>query len=303
MKKMRIPLLVAWGIAILGIIIGSFCDLSISSAIASSTNKYGLLISAIGPMIGFAGVAVMGGGFIALIVKGKYPIGLKILFGVLAACCYGVAVYYPAGEWFGINGFYGAAPEWAGYLIVILPEAAAMVGGYFLFKDFTNKNIWIVFCVIVVLLLIALLGILPNVKDIMRRPRFRFLANSDLTLFKKWWEPCKNFKELMVKYGLNPELSTDRDHFKSFPSGHTAETSILLVMVTLLPLANKKFEDYQVPAFILSCLLVILVAFARILAAAHFLSDVSWGATIVITLLFIANEIISHINALQLKEE
>ena len=303
MKKMRIPLLVAWGIAILGIIIGSFCDLSISSAIASSTNKYGLLISAIGPMIGFAGVAVMGGGFIALIVKGKYPIGLKILFGVLAACCYGVAVYYPAGEWFGINGFYGAAPEWAGYLIVILPEAAAMVGGYFLFKDFTNKNIWIVFCVIVVLLLIALLGILPNVKDIMRRPRFRFLANSDLTLFKKWWEPCKNFKELMVKYGLNPELSTDRDHFKSFPSGHTAETSILLVMVTLLPLANKKFEDYQVPAFILSCLLVILVALARILAAAHFLSDVSWGATIVITLLFIANEIISHINALQLKEE
>ena len=303
MKKMRIPLLVAWSIAVLGIILGSCFDLHISSMIASSTNTYGLAISAIGPTIGFGGVAVMGGGFIALIVKGKYPIVLKILFGILALCCYGVAVYYPAGEWFGVNGFYGVAPEWVGYLIVILPEAAAVVGGYFLFKDYTNKNIWIVFCIIVVLLLIALLGILPNVKDIVRRPRFRFLANSDLTLFHNWWEPCKNFKELMVKYGLNPELSSDRDHFKSFPSGHTAETTILLVMTTLLPLANKKFEDYQVPAFILSGLLVMLVAFARILAAAHFLSDVSWGAAIVITLLFIANEIISHIKPLQPKEE
>ena len=225
------------------------------------------------------------------------------MFGVLAACCYGVAVYYPAREWFGINGFYGAAPEWVGYLIVIIPEAAAVVGGYFLFKDFTNKNIWIVFCAIVVLLLIALVAILPNVKDVMRRPRFRFLDKSDLTLFHRWWEPCKNYKELMVKYGLDPASSTDRDHFKSFPSGHTAEVCILLVMTTLLPLANKKFEDYQVPAFIISCLLVFLVAFARILAAAHFLSDVSWGATIMITLLFIANEIISHIKALQPKEE
>ena len=45
------------------------------------------------------------------------------------------------------------------------------------------------------------------------------------------------------------------------------------------------------------------MAFARILAAAHYLSDVSFGATIVLTLLFIANEVIIHVKALQLKEE
>ena len=303
MKHMRIPLLIAWGVAILGIILGSFFDLNISNAIANPSNGFGLTISAIGPMIGFAGVAVMGGGFIALIVKGKYHIGLKILFGVLAACCYGVAVYYPAGEWFGVNGFYDAAPEWAGYLIVFLPEAAAVVGGYFLFKDFTNKNIWIVFCIIVGLLLIALLAVIPVIKDNMRRPRYRFLETSDLSLFHNWWEPCKDYKDLMVKYGLDPTSSAQRDHFKSFPSGHTAETSILLVMATLLPLANKKFQKYQLPVFIASGCLVLLVAFARILAAAHFLSDVSWGATVVISLLFIANEVIALIKPLQLKKE
>ena len=57
------------------------------------------------------------------------------------------------------------------------------------------------------------------------------------------------------------------------------------------------------PLFLGGCGLVLLVALARILAAAHFLSDVSWGATIMITLLFIANEIVTHIKALQRPEE
>ena len=57
------------------------------------------------------------------------------------------------------------------------------------------------------------------------------------------------------------------------------------------------------PAFYGACGLVVLVALARILAAAHFLSDVSMGATIMLTLLVITNEIVMRIKALQLKEE
>ena len=298
MKQMRLPLIIALGVAVLGIIFGSFFDYNISSAIASPTNGFALTVSAIGPTIGFAGVAVMGGGFVAFAVKGKYPIGLKILFYVLAAACYGVSVFYPASEYFGINGFYGAAPEWVGYLIVILPEAAAMVGGYFLFKDVQNKNMWIVFCIIVGLLLIALLAVIPTIKDSMHRPRYRLISQEEVELgFHNWWEPCKDYKELIKAY------NTDKDNFKSFPSGHTAEASILLVVSTLFPLADKKFEKYQLPVFLGSCALVLLVAFARILAAAHFLSDVSWGAFIVLILLFIANEVVTHIKALHVQEE
>ena len=294
---MRIPLLVAWGVAIIGIIFGSFFDFNISSVIASANNGFGLTVSAIGPTIGFAGVAVMGGGFIALIVKGKYHIALKILFGVLAAACLGVAIYYPAGEYFGVNGFYHAAPGWVGYLIVILPEAGAMVGGYFLFKDCKNKNMWIIFCVIVVLLLIALLGVIPALKDTIHRPRYRLLATTNAVSFHKWFEPCSNYKELIQTFGFH------KDDFKSYPSGHTAETSILLVVTTLFPLAHEKFRKYQLPAFIASGALVLLVALARILAAAHFLSDVSFGAFIIITLTLIANEVIMRIKPLQLPEE
>ena len=295
MKKMRIPLLAALAVAILGIILGSFFDLNISTAIASPKNVFGLTVSTILPTIGFAAVAAMGGGLVALIVKGKYHIALKILFGVLAAACIGVAIYYPAGEYFGINGFYEAAPKWVGYLIVLVPEAAAMVGGYFLFKDCQNDKMWIVFLIIIGLLLIALLGVIPLIKDNMHRPRYRLLITTNEISFHNWWEP---FKE----YNLYKDTMA-HDNFKSYPSGHTAEVSILFVAITFFPLANKKMEKYQLPAFIAAGALVLLVAFARILAAAHFLSDVSWGATIMLILTFIANEVIMLIKPLHLSEE
>ena len=295
---MRIPLLIALSVAIVGIIFGSFFDLSISQAIASPTNGFALTVSAIGPTIGFAGVAAMGGGFVAFIIKGKYHIALKVLFGVLAAACLGVSIYYPAGEYFGINGFYHPELIWLGYVIVIIPECAAMVGGYFLFKDWKNDKMWIIFCIIIVLLLIGLLAVIPTIKDNMRRPRFRGLLIYKDVSFHNWWEPFKEYKDYIAAHPDVPH-----DNFKSYPSGHTAEASIMLVPVTFLPLAHDKFKKYQMPLFYGACGLVLLVALARIMAAAHFLSDVSWGATIMITLLVIANEVVMRIKPLQLKEE
>lgn len=298
MKNMRLPLIIALGVAVIGIILGSFLDLNISSAIANQNNNFALTVSAIGPTIGFAAIAAMGGGFIAFIVKGKYHIGLKILFGVLAACCYGVAIKYPGGEYFGINGFYNPDLEWLGYVIVALPEAAAMVGGYFLFRNYKNDKLWIVFCIIIALLLLALVLVLPVIKDNMRRPRYRILdVGTDIT-FHNWWEPCPNYRDLMQQYNIK-----ESDHFKSFPSGHTAEAAIPLVIITFMGLADDKFKKIQLPAFCIGCVLVLFVALARILAAAHFLSDVSMGATIMLILTLITNEIVIHIKALQLEKE
>ena len=295
MKKMRLPLLIALGIAIIGIVFGSFFDLQISQAIASPTNGFALAVSAICPTIGFAVVAAMGGGFIAFIIKGKYPIFLKVIFGILAACCFGVSIYYPGGEYFGINGFYEAAPQWVGYLIVILPEGAAAFGGYLLFKDCKNDKMWIIFSIIIVMLLIGLLAVIPTIKDNMHRPRFRLISTTDVVGFHQWWEPCLEYNELKDSF--------PHDNFKSFPSGHTAETAILLVGVTFFPMADEKYEKYQLPLFLGSCGILLLLALARIMAAAHFLSDVSMGATIIVGLLTIANEIVVHVKPLHVQRE
>ena len=295
---MRIPLLVALGVAILGIVLGSFLDLQISTAIASANNGFALTVSAIGPTLGFAGIAFMGGGFVAFIVKGKYPKYMKVLFGVLAACCLGVAIFWPAGEYFGINGFYNEQlDKWLGYIIAFFPATGAMVGGYFAFKDYKNDNLWIIFCICIGVLLVCLAAATPLLKDIIHRPRYRLISTTDKVSFHNWWEPCKEYKDLIES------IPTDKDNFKSYPSGHAAEASILFVIITFLPLANKKFEKYQMPLFYCACAFTLLVAFARILAAAHFLSDVSTGITIMLVLLVIANEVVMRIKALQLKEE
>ena len=68
-------------------------------------------------------------------------------------------------------------------------------------------------------------------------------------------------------------------------------------------MANNKFQKYQLPLFIGSCALVLLVAFARISAAAHYLSDVSTGAFVILTLLLIANEVIMRIKPLHVVDE
>lgn len=294
MKTMRLPLLIALGVAIIGVICGSFFDLQISSAIASPTNAFALTASAICPTFGFMPVAMMGGGFIALILKGKHPIPLKVLFCVLALGCIGVSIYYPGGEYFGVNGFKDAAPGWVGYLIVLIPEGLACFFGYYLFKDVKNDKIWILYVIVIVILLIALLGIITVVKDTMHRPRYRLISTTELVGFHNWWERCVAYNDLKDLF--------PHDDFKSFPSGHTAETSIFLVGMTFFPLIDKKYSKYQLPLFIAGCCLVLFVAFARILAAAHFLSDVSMGATIMIGLLTITNEIVIRIKPLHPEE-
>ena len=291
---MRLPLLIALGVAIIGVICGSFFDLQISTAIASPTNAFALTVSAICPTIGFMPVAMMGGGFIALILKGKHPIPLKVLFCVLTLGCIGVSIYYPGGEYFGVNGFKDAAPVWVGYLIVLIPEGLATFFGYYLFKDIKNDKIWILYVIVIVMLVITLLGVVTLVKDTMRRPRYRLISTTELVGFHNWWERCTVYNELKDSFV--------HDDFKSFPSGHTAETSIFLVGMTFFPLVDKKYSKYQLPLFIAGCGLVLLVAFARILAAAHFLSDVSMGATIMVGLLTITNEIVIRIKPLHPEE-
>ena len=294
MKQMRIPLYVTLGIALIGIIFGSFFDLQISTAIASSTSGFGLGVSIVGPTIGFMGLALFGGGFIGLAIHGQYPKWAKALFWVAGIAAYVVSVYFSGTEYFGVNGFYGNIPEWVGFIIAAIPLAGAEVGGYFLFRKTENKYAWVIYLIAFAVLLLTLVAGVTGLKAIFHRPRFRTVSTTAID-FHNWWQPCRDYKNLMQAYGLVSE------EFKSFPSGHTAEASILLVTTTFAPLVNPKLKKIQVPCFILAFAFVMLVGFARILAAAHYLSDVSMGASITIVFTIIANEIVIHNKRLQEK--
>ena len=284
MKNMRIPLLSAICVAILALIIGSFVDYQLSSAIASSTNGFGLFISVIAPTIGFCAFAFIGGGFFALGLK-QQKLWVKIVFIALAIVAFGVTVNYAGKEYFGINGFADKAPMFVGYLTAGICGLAAEIGGYFTFKDCKNDKAWIPFlCVYIVLFLVLICGI-TGLKSLMHRPRYRTVLDQSIVPFHNWWQRCANYKDYIA-------LGISKEEFKSFPSGHTGEAAILIVVSMFAPMADDRLKKAQLPMFIGSCCFVILVGFSRILAAAHYLSDVSMGALITLVFACIANEVL-----------
>lgn len=287
MKKIRILLYSLLCLTILGIIVGSFCDLNISKAIADKNNTFALLISVLIPTIAFSGLAIVGGAFFAFAIRGDYKKSLKVFFYIVAIGIVIISEYFSGREYFGKNGFYNKAPQIVGYLIPIIPILLMTYLGFYLFKNNENKNAWIILFIALVAILIPYVFLIEGIKLFVHRPRFR-IVNEGFVPFKAWWENFMDYKEAISLYNVTKE------DFKSFPSGHTAEATMLLIFSIFIPMANTYLKKYQTPAIIFSICMILLMALGRILAAAHYLSDVSAGAFMLILFAIIAYEIIIH---------
>ena len=297
MKCMRIPLCIVFGIAILGVILGSFADFQVSTAIASKTNMVGIALSAIGPTIGFCGLALVGGGFFALgFRKEEYSRKtVRIVFFGLAALIYAVSVFFAGQEYFSVNGFNKPELKWLGYLIAAVPLGGAEFLGYRLFKDTTRARPWAILGIITVICFIALVPLVTVLKEIFHRPRFRAISDYQDIVFHPWYQRCANYQDLMAQYQIKSE------EFKSFPSGHATEISILFPVIVFMPLLNDKLARVQSRCFVAAGMLTILVAFARILAGAHFLSDVSMAVALMLATTIAGNEIVLRVKFFKIR--
>ncbi len=72
---------------------------------------------------------------------------------------------------------------------------------------------------------------------------------------------------------------------RSFPSGHTANATILYVLTMFVPLVKKKLS--KVLLYIIPILWIIVMAMSRVIVGAHFASDVLFGATISIITFYV----------------
>lgn len=296
MKKMRIPILVCFAVVLIGLILGSFFDLSVSQGLgASKSNGFALGVAAIAPTLGFGALSIIGGAFIVLgLKKDDYPIFARVIFFILAVGCFGASTYFCGEEYFGYNGFYNALPKAIGFIIGGVAQAGFTVLGFFMFRHSENKRLWIYLVFMMAIMFIALVPGTSLLKIIFHRPRYRAIVAHDIQ-FYAWYQPFKDYKALI-------ESGIDAEEFKSFPSGHTCESTLPLVLATFLPLLDKKYAKIQLPVFICAGVFILFVAFFRILAAAHFFSDVSMGAMLTIVFLFIGNEIIIHSKRLRYEE-
>ena len=116
------------------------------------------------------------------------------------------------------------------------------------------------------------------VKPLWSRPRMRVIEVTPGLNFQPWWVIGNPDKWSYIAAGVI------KDGFKSFASGHTAHAAIGLMLAGLPAAAFTEKPSRRRVVFWAAAVVAALVAFGRIVIGAHFLSDVSCGFALVLAL-------------------
>ncbi len=182
--------------------------------------------------------------------------------------------------------------------------AALLIAGITIFAfmnikaEHLKKLVWVVIAVVIATAISnALVAI---IKKPVGRMRFRainsdlgqaFINGGQLKGFTPWYKANGQPSSAIIDSFVNTYPGS-KDAFQSFPSGHTcsAGTSYAIIM---LPYAIDFKHKKLAKALCWTCPIVItgLVAISRIVAGAHYLSDVTFGGTIAFLCMVIAMEI------------
>lgn len=112
-------------------------------------------------------------------------------------------------------------------------------------------------------------------KIVFLRPRYRYLITDANIAFQPWY----------LRLGQLVPEGIKSDEFYSFPSGHAATSSTILVFAFFYK------KPVQTRILVFGVVWILLTVLSRIVAGAHFLSDVSAGFTITILILIIGPKI------------
>lgn len=289
MKK-RYHFYIVAGVLIIGLIIGSFFDLQINQALFNKTNVFGLIVSSFGMIPGYGTLAFMGGLLLCLTLKSQdFKKWLKAIFIVISVALFGVATYFLGKDVFSVNGFENKDLYWLGFVIMAFVVAGLYYLGFWMGKKNENPKMWIIILVMSAAIFIALVPGVTLFKSIMHRPRYRIAVYEGYTSFYNWWQPCKDYDTLIGKGGLMEGM---KEEFKSFPSGHAGATMCGMILLSYLPLVDKRLMKYQTLLFYVAFGWSLVVMFARSLVGAHYLSDTCFGALLTLICFYIGNEIV-----------
>ena len=280
MMKNKLHFIPLIAVPIIGLILASFFDLQIAQGIYFKDNGFGIVMSAFGELPIYLAISAIGGSFFCLGLK-QNKIVFKILLIALGVIAYGISCYFQGEHIISRNAFNVESWWYLGYPIAMILCGVGFILGVFLTKKSDNPNLLKTLVILCFAILIPVL-ITFILKDIMLRPRFRFLigdipgqSNNLLNDFCSWWERGNEVESYWIN--VNEEF---KEEFASFPSGHTNSTACCVIFLSYLGQFNSKFKKYQVPLFYVGFLWTIIMGFSRMTVGAHFLSDVCMGMLI-----------------------
>lgn len=249
------------GVALLAL--GSFFDYPISCALYDESNSFAIFFAAFGEYPAYLGLTAAG----AMILTAHSR--QHSLMGMLQCLCGLILVV--SGTLLTCNTP-GNYPDW--------PAGAAIAAGLFMTAitiavsvslchgadPAAVDRVALVFCLAILgqLLLVNILKVLWG------RPRMRLVAANSRVSFLPWWQPDTSLKNTLTAAGVAA------DEFKSFPSGHTADATMAMLLAAL-PCIAPKLEPYRKKLFWFGFIIACVTGFTRIIMGAHYLTDVTAG--------------------------
>ncbi|MCM1235453.1 MAG: phosphatase PAP2 family protein [Ruminococcus flavefaciens] len=246
--------------------VGSFADYPISLALYHGGNLPSRILAGFGEYPVALGLASAGAMLVSARSRERRLAGaLQTVGGCLCILLGGaMAAALPTG--------YLDIPTWASAIIGIGCTVAVVWGILHLCQ---NADRWIVLRVAAVFLLVIFADILVVnlIKIPWGRARMRLVAVDNQAYFMPWWQPGTGLRDALTAAGVPGE------EFKSFPSGHSANSSALMLLA-LLPMLCPSLARCQTALFCAGFGWALVVAVSRIAMGAHYLSDTAVGLAV-----------------------
>ncbi|MCD8327022.1 MAG: phosphatase PAP2 family protein [Lachnospiraceae bacterium] len=131
---------------------------------------------------------------------------------------------------------------------------------------------------------LSILGqlLLVNVlKMLWGRARMRLVVSDPRAYFMPWWQPDTALRSILTAAGVAA------DEFKSFPSGHTADGTMAMLLAAL-PCIRPELEPHRKRLFWFGFIIACVTGFTRIIMGAHYLTDVTAGFLCGFTIMMLA---------------
>ncbi len=253
------------------LLVGSFFDYQISSALFNSSSLFGRFVEAAGELP-FELTASIAGVMLVRSARpdskaSKWLAALGVLINV------GLFGYEIVGS-LRVGGKLIAAQ-------LVLTFALVIVANLIVYRlTRTTEPDELTRWALMVLAVWVVQAIILNVivKPLWSRPRMRVIEVTQGLDFQPWWVIGNPDKWAFIAAGVI------KDGFKSFASGHTAHAAIGLMLAGLPAATFKEKPSRRRVVFWVAAVVAALVAFGRIVIGAHFLSDVSCGFALVLAL-------------------
>lgn len=260
------------------LLVGSFLDYSISGALYNEKNIFGRFLAGYGEYpaaIGFtaAGVLLLAGRSRECRWK-KYLQSLGGTFliasGTLMLMCMPM-LYLTVPK---------AIPAALGLLC-----SAAVIGGISILGKNTDKKMLLRAAAMIFFTIMLEILVVNLIKIPWGRPRMRLVYENAQACFMPWWQAGSSLKGALTAAGVAAE------EFKSFPSGHTANASMLMLL-GILPMLRPELAKKRALLIGIGFVWPCLVAVSRIIMGAHYLTDTTVGFAIGLTAMLLVWKVV-----------